>query len=213
MTRQLFQSIFTVRGVVAYGAALLAAVVLTEVVWGFAGGVVAGYTIARSPGYQQQVQEFLKTRGIDTKADAAVVQAACAGFSAEDRAELNRMSEGVLREANWFLVTLAVSILVFGLVGFSGGWLARDWRLAALVPALTFALNNPLVRFPLARELAISRQVVIGLVQVGVCVVLAALGSRVAARRQAALAPSLRVRTDSRPDSSGGMAPGETGPA
>lgn len=176
---------FAVRAYVAYLIGLAAAWILTEVVWGATGGIVAGLIVARDPQYQQKVDSFLKERGVDPQTDAAGARSAYQSLSKEDKEELMKLSKEAMAHVNWFCVTLFVSAVVFGLVGFLGGLFSRAWLLAGAVPALSFLTNNPVVRFLLARELPVLQKViVIVLAQFAVCYCLAYCGARLGLRRQ-----------------------------
>jgi magnesium-transporting ATPase (P-type) len=154
------------------------------VVWGATGGIVLGLLIKGNPEYQQKVRAFLQERGIDTNADMAATRAAYSKLTLEDQNELNSMSRDAMRNINWFLVTLFVSVVVFGGVGFLSGIVAGQWALAPLIPALSFLLNNPVIRFAMAKELPPFQKAIVVAVQFVVCTGLALLGAVIAGRNK-----------------------------
>lgn len=175
---------FSLRAVVSYLFALTAACILTEVVWGVAGGLVGGISIARDLQYQQKIAAFMQERGVDTKADSATLKKAFDNLSAQDQAKLKEMTMEVLNRVNWMPTTFAVSAVVFGIVGFLGGFISRVWLIAGLVPALTFIANNPVVRFQGASGLSLAEKaLVIVLAQFAVCCLAAYYGAKIRLKR------------------------------
>ena len=95
------------------------------------------------------------------------------------------MAREILACINWFVVTMFVSAVVFGLAGFLGGLLARSWLLAGAVPAFSFLTTNPVTRFPMAKDLPVLQKViVIVFAQFAVCYLLVYWGARLSTRRQ-----------------------------
>ena len=178
---------FTVRVFVVYLAALAMAWILTEGVWGATGGLVGGLSIARNPEYIQKVTSFLKDKGADPNASRAEARKAYQGLclSKGDKQELMKMSKETLSDINWFPVTIFVSAIVFGTVGFLGGLIARAWLFAGAVPALSFLLNNPVIRFNMAKDLSTLQKVIVVVpAQFAVCYLLAYCGARLGLRRK-----------------------------
>ena len=176
---------FTVRGLVVYVVALAVAWILTEVVWGATGGLVGGLWIARNPEYQQKISSFMKEKGVAPDASRADARKAYENLSKEDRQELMRMSKEALADINWFPVTIFVSAIVFGVVGFLGGFITRAWVLAGTVPALSFLTNNPIIRFPMAKDLPAVQQVIVVVVaQFAICYLLAYCGAKLGLKRK-----------------------------
>jgi len=173
---------FSIRSMVVCVIAIAAAWILTEVVWGMTGGVVGGLSIKTNPEYQQKVTAFLQSRGIDTHADMPVLRASYSKLAAEDRKELYRMSRDLMRDINWFAVTSFVSVIVFGLVGLLSGIITKAWLLSPLIPAASFLLNNPIIRFAMARELPAGQKTLVVILQFLACCFLAWLGASVATK-------------------------------
>jgi hypothetical protein len=164
---------------------LAAAWILTSLVWGATCGLVGGLTIARNPEYQAKVTSFMKDKGITQDASRSEAHSAVKNLSEADRQELMAMSKDALSDVNWFPVTIFVSAVVFGLVGFLGGFIARAWFLAGAVPALSFLTNNLVVRFPMAKDLPMLQKViVVVLAQFAVCYLLAYFGARFGLKRK-----------------------------
>lgn len=174
----------TIRSLIVYAVAIGAAWIITEIVWGAAAGIVGGLSIKGNPDYQQKVVTFLKDKGIDTTADATAGRAAISKLSPEDRKELNNMSRDAMRGANWFAVTLVVSILVFGVVGLLGGIISKSWVLSPLIPTISFLLNNPIIRFPMAEELPPAQKFIVVAIQFIACCGLAILGANIAGKKR-----------------------------
>jgi hypothetical protein len=175
---------FTVRSVVVCLAALAVAWILTEVVWGATGGLVGGLSIARNPEYQQKVTAFMKDRGAAPDGSGAGARKSYDNLSKEDRQELMRMIEEAMADINWFLVTLFVSAVAFGLVGFLGGLIARAWVLVGAVPALSFLTNNPIIRFSMAKDLSSMQKAIVVVAQFAICYLLAYCGARLGSKRK-----------------------------
>ena len=176
---------FSVRSVVVCVAALAVAWILTEVVWGATAGIVGGLSMARNPEFQQKVMSFMKEKGVGSDASRAEARKVYQNMSKQDRQELMAMTKDVLSDINWFPVTMFVSAVVFGIVGFFGGLVARSWLLAGAVPALSFILNNPIIRFQMAKDLSTMQKVaVVVLAQFTVCYLLAYCGAHLGLKRK-----------------------------
>lgn len=169
---------FTVRAVIVYLLAVVLAWVLTPLVMGGTGGVAAGLFIRRSPDFQQKIATFSAEKGINPNASQAEAEKAYQDLSKEDRQELQEIAREAMSHTNWFAVTLVASAIVFGLVGFLGGLLARSWLLAGGVPALTLLTYNLVTGFRLAKALPTwQKGVVVVLAQFMVCYLMAYLGA------------------------------------
>lgn len=158
---------------------------LTSVVWGVTCGLVGGLSIALNPEYQKEVASFMQKKGVSSDASRSDAREAYQRLSNEDKQELMKMSRDVLSDVNWFPVTVFVSAVVFGIVGFFGGLTARAWLLAGAVPALSFLTNNLVIRFPMAKDLPMLEKVIVVIfAQVTVCYVLAYWGARIGLKRK-----------------------------
>ena len=178
------KNMITRRSLIVYAIAIGVAWILTEIVWGAAGGIVAGLSIKNNPAYQHNVTAFLKDKGVDTQAGAVATRDAYSKLSPEDLKELNNMSRDAMRDANWFAVTLVVSILVFGIVGLLCGIISKSWVLSPLIPAISFLLNNPIIRFPMAKELPPAQKIIVVAIQFIACCGLAILGANIAGKKK-----------------------------
>jgi len=163
-----------------YVLAIAFAWFLTEIVWGATVGVVGGLAFSRHPEYQQNVQAFLKGQGIEANKDMFAMRATLAKLPPEDRKTLNGMSQDIMRGINWFAVTILVSSIVFGGVGFLSGLISKSWLLSPLIPAMSFFLNNPVIRFSMAKELPLNQKIIVVLIQFIVCSLLAFSGASIA---------------------------------
>jgi uncharacterized membrane protein YbaN (DUF454 family) len=173
------------RILVSYAGSIVILWLLIEVLWGATAGVIVGLTIARDPGYQQQLEAFFKQRGI-TATTAGEIKSAIANLSREDRAALDRMTRDALRgsQVAGLGMTLFVSAAAFGIAAFIAGFFAREWRYAWTLLAASAVLNNPLRRFSLLAAMPLSQKVVVVLfAQLLVSFLAAWVGFRIAARR------------------------------
>jgi hypothetical protein len=176
---------FTVRALLVYVVALAAAWILIEVVWGATSGLLGGLSIARNQEYQQKIASFMKDEGVDFGASRAESLKAYQALSEKDKKELMEMSKKIVSDINWFSISIFVSAVVFGIVGFLGGLISRTWLLAGAVPALSFLLNNPVIRFQIAKDIStLQKVVVVVFAQFAVCYLLAYFGARLGLRRK-----------------------------
>src|SRR5208283_5124717 len=113
--------------------ALAAAWILIEVVWGATSGLLGGLSIARNQEYQQKVTSFMKDKGINYGASRDEALKAYQALPEEDKKELMEISKKILSDINWFSVSIFVSAIVFGIVGFLSGLISRTWLLAGAV--------------------------------------------------------------------------------
>ena len=111
------------------------------------------------------------------------MRTALSRLSPADGKEMEELTRSAMRDVNWFAVTVFVSGVMFGLVGFLGGLISRTWFLAAILPVIPFAINSPIVRFEMAKDLAPFQKVIVMVVQFAACCLLAVLGARIAAKR------------------------------
>jgi hypothetical protein len=178
-----WQREFNLRPAIVNLIAMLVAGILLEVMWGFAGGIAGGVMIARDLEFQNKVTVFMQERGIDVKANPEKAKTAYEKLSPPDKKKLDDMTQDVLTRINWFPVTLSVSIIVYGLIGFLGGFFARAWLLAGAMPIITLMTNNPVVRFEAAIGLPLQEKTIVILTQLAVCSLLAFYGAKVGMKR------------------------------
>lgn len=178
-----WQRQFRLRPIIVSLIAVIVAGIMIEVGWGFAGGLVGGVMIARDLEFQNKMTVFMQERGFDMKAHPETAKTVYEKLSPQDKKMLDDMTQDVLRRINWFPVTLSVSIIVYGMIGFLGGFFARVWLLAGAIPVMTFLTNNPVVRFEAAMSLSLPEKTIVVLAQLVVCYFLAFYGSRVGMKR------------------------------
>jgi len=171
------KSEFTRRTLIVYIVAIVAPVILTPLIWGLAGGVIGGFAWSRNPQHIQVLESFLKARGM-----APTDEHGFRKLSEVDKQAFTDLSVQFLSDIYWFLLILSVSVLMFALVGFLGGLLARTWALAGIVPALSFFITNPLMS-PKADSFSTLEKAIIVCVQFGSCLGLAFCGARLASKR------------------------------
>jgi len=178
-----WQRQFRPRPVIVSLIAVIVAGIMIEVGWGLAGGLVGGVMIARDLEFQNKVTVFMQERGFDVKAHPETAKTAYEKLSPQDKKMLDNMTQDVLRRIDWFPVALSVSLIVYGMIGFLGGFFARVWLLAGAVPVMTFLTNNPVVRFEAAIRFSLPEKTVVVLLQLAVCYLLAFYGARVGMKR------------------------------
>jgi len=171
------------RPIIVNVIAVITAGILIELAWALAGGIVGGIMIARDVEFQNRVTAFMQERGIDVKAKPDSARTVYEKLSPQDRKRLDDMTHDVLRRINWFPVALFVNIGVYGLIGFLGGFFARVWLVAGVIPILTLLTNNPVVRFEAVIGLPLPDKIVIVLVQLAAAGLLASYGARLGAKR------------------------------
>jgi hypothetical protein len=178
-----WQREFKKRSIIVNLFAVLVAAILMEVVWGLAAGIVGGVAISRDPEFQNRVTAFMKDRGVDVKASPDKAKAAYNQLSPQDKKNLDDMTRDVLKGANWFAVALSVSVIVYGLTGFLGGFFARAWLLTAGLPVWSLLTNNPVVRFEWVVGLPLFEKSIVFLLPLAACSLTAFFGAGVGKKR------------------------------
>ncbi len=159
--------------------ALPLAYILTEVTLGVTCGLVGGLKMRGDESLHRDVREVLGP--VDESEEPRDVWSR---LSPEKQKLLKDRVTRVVQSIDWFGPTLFASAFVFAIVGFACGFITRSFYLVGLVPAATFLLNNPTIRFAMARDLSPGRKVlVVVFAQFGICY-LAAYGGAVLARRR-----------------------------
>lgn len=170
------------RGIIIYALCLILTWFLIEVIWGTTGGVLAGLIDSWDRTYQGKVQKILKDAGLSEKDFERNPDLHKLPVNVQK--SLEDLTKSSLRQhINWFAVTFFVSALVFAIVGFIGAFLTRTVLFIGLIPALSFFVNNPLVRFDFARELSLTQKVVVVFAQFGFCYLLGYFGAALGKRR------------------------------
>jgi hypothetical protein len=172
------RSEITGRAIAVYAIASLVALVLTPFAWGLVGAILGSSAIARNAEYQDGIEAFFKARGIDPQDSSALQK-----LSKTDRDAMISMIDPILADINWFLFIVVVSVVVFCIVGFLGGLLARKWMLASAVPLLSLLGPNPLKSVK-AEEFSNLEYLIIVCVQISICAGLAYWGSMLTSRQR-----------------------------
>ncbi len=166
---------------IAVGVAWL----LTSIVWGATCGLVGGLSIANNPEFRQKIESVITDKGITPEDSQAEAHQKYKSLSKAGKQELEEITKEAMANVNWFAVTIFVSVIVFGIPGFLGGFIARAWLLAGAIPALSFLTNNLVIRFPMAKDLpSLEKIIVVVFAQLSVCYILAYLGARWGLKRQ-----------------------------
>jgi hypothetical protein len=167
-------------GVVGGVVSFFLLALLTESVWGFAVGVLIGARAGADYVTQEEVSGILRQRGIEapSQPDANWYER----LPSAARKDIQDVIKKKLTDVNWFKVTLAHSAFVFAVAGFVFGFLSRTHVLVGLLVVLSFAVNNPVVRFPHAETLGFQQKLLVVAVQFMVCYLSGYCGSRLAFR-------------------------------
>lgn len=154
--------------------------VLIEAVWGLVVGVLIGAKVGSDYVTQEEISGILRQRGIEapSQPDANWYER----LPSAARKDIQDAIKKKLTDVNWFKVTLAHSASVFAVAGFTFGFLSRTHVLVGLLVVLSFAANNPVVRFPHAETLGFQQKFLVVAVQFMVCYLFGYFGSRLAIR-------------------------------
>src|SRR5512139_845830 len=177
---------FSGRAILVYLIAIGVMWLLWGIVWGGAGGLIIGKTVGRDLEHREKVEAFLKEKGIETQGKSMTARELYSKLSPQDRAELDRLTRQTVSTVNWFVLTLLISAVVFGLLGFFSGFLSNAWVLAGAIPIASFFASNPIGRSDFARLLPGLQKMIIVVVQFGVCYGLAYLGAKLGVKRESA---------------------------
>lgn len=125
---------------------------LIEGVWGGLHGAMAGLKIGmvlRDPQKSADIRKFLEEHGITEATSRKEAGAWLETLSQKDREQFQSIILKSIKEK--YLVSfgsaLAVCIIVFGFIGLTSGVLTKTWLFAGFFPAISFLLNNPVIRF------------------------------------------------------------------
>jgi len=160
--------------------------VLIEVTMGVTVGALSGMRIGSNEFSQQQITERLKAKGIkesDIPKSVFGDEAWYKKLPPDIRKDLENEARRILQDINWFIVTLAVSAFVFAVVGFLCGFLNRAFIPIGILVVLSFLVNNPVVRFPHAKDLGLLQKGIVVLAQFGICYLFGYLGALLGMRR------------------------------
>ncbi len=167
----------TIKRVITCLLALPLACILIEATGGVTFGLIGGLRMRGDESLDQDIREIVGPTGES--------RATWSRLSPEKKKLLEARIRRVIQGIDWFGPTLFVSGFVFAIVGFGCGFITRSFYLVGLVPAATFLINNPVVRFAMARELSLDQKLIVVIfAQFGGCY-LAAYGGTVLARRRA----------------------------
>lgn len=172
--------------VISYVICITLLSLLIEVTMGVTVGALSGMRIGSDEFSQQQITERLKAKGIkesDIPKSVFGDEEWYKKLPPDIRKDLENEARRILQDINWFSVTLAVSVFVFAVVGFLGGFLNRAFIPIGILVVLSFLVNNPVVRFPHAKALGPQQKVIIVLAQLAVCYLFGCLGALLGIRR------------------------------
>jgi hypothetical protein len=75
--------------------------------------------------------------------------------------ELLKISQKALSHLNWFFITLFIAILVYGIAGLPAGRISGAWIISILIPVISCLIKNPVLQFPMARNLPLNQKTAI----------------------------------------------------
>ena len=168
------------KSIISYAICLTLAVVLIEATWGLTAGVLIGAKIGTDKATQEEISKILKERGIhDTDIPKSILGDGdwYKNLPPEVQKDLGNVVKQKLQEINWFGVTLAVSAVVFAIVGFLCGFINRAFALVGIIVFLSFFVNNPIIRFPQAKDLDLAQKLIIIFLQFGLCYLFGYIGA------------------------------------
>lgn len=151
---------------------------LIEGLWGLTSGAIIGVTIGKDKTLQSETSKFLKEKGIKETDSENMYK----NLPPEVRKDLDDFHKRVLKERilpniNWFGITFLVSIIVFSITGFLYSFITRDFIFVGFIPALSFIINNPVVRFAHAINLdTLQKLIIVVFAQFGICYLFGYLG-------------------------------------
>ena len=142
---------------------------LTEGVWGGLHGALGGIKIGKSfqdPSKLNEVTAFMKKHGISESASRSESKAWLENLSPEDKKEFENiiMQSVKMEEIVTFGSAFFVCLIVFGLIGLISGALTKTWIFAGIFPGISFALNNPVIRFQSILHISLNQKIIMVLV-------------------------------------------------
>lgn len=125
---------------------------LTEAVWGGVHGALGGIRIGKAfqdPKKLNEVTAFMKKHGLSEPASKDESKSWVENLSPEDKAEFQKliMQSVKIEDIVTFGSAFVVCLIVFGLIGLISGMVTKTWLFAGIFPAISFLLNNPIIRF------------------------------------------------------------------
>lgn len=174
--------------ILVYIIGLLLSWMLIEITWGFTVVSLTSLRATYDKAFQEEVSKILKDKGI-TESEIEPSKSIFGGqdwyenLPPEVKNDLEKAGKRILQErifpsTNWFGVTLFVSAFVFAIVSFLCSFITRSFLFIGLIPALSFFVNNPLVRFAQACELNLLQKAIIVLfAQFGICYLFGYMGA------------------------------------
>ena len=156
---------------------------LTEGVWGGLHGALLGVKIGmalRDPQKSAEIMKFMKEHGITEAASKQQAESWIENLPQRDKEQFQRIILKSIKEKGFvtFGSAFAVCVIVFGLLGLISGALTKTWHFVGFFPAISFLINNPVIRFRAILPIPLSQKVAIVLVgQFLACYLFAFLGA------------------------------------
>lgn len=169
---------------ISYVACFIVLVVLIEAIWGFAAGVLIGANLGGDSATREEVTRILKEKGVKAPGvSEANDEDWHKNLPPDVKEDIEKVVKLNLQGINWFVVTLAVSAFVFAFVGFLCGFLNRAFIPLGIIVALSFFVDNPVVRFPHAKALSAMQKAIIVLTQFVLCYLFGYFGASLGRKR------------------------------
>ena len=152
---------------------------LIEATWGITVGSIAGVKLAHYQKELKDISKTLKEMGINEKNVSSSIfnDDWHKTLPNEIQDTVTNLAKRIMQDINWLNVTLFVSVFVFAIVGFLCGFINRGFASVGIIVMLSFLINNPVIRFPYAKDLGLLQKVIVVLAQFGVCYLFGYLGA------------------------------------
>lgn len=167
--------------IITYALCIVLSWPLIETTWGVTVGMVSGVRFGLDKTMQEKVMKILKDAGVGEKDMAN--KDYYKKLPPPVREEIQKLVKSSMQDMNVFALTLFVSATAFALLGFFSGLFTRSFLFAGIFVLISFALNNPIIRFGLAKELPLLQKGTVAAAQFGACYAFAYLGALLGKRR------------------------------
>lgn len=168
------------KNIMVYVICLFLLWILIEITWGITVGWLGGSKVTDKK-FQQERTRILNEKGIK-ETDIPKTILGYENWYKKLPPDVQKSLENLIKDRilnlNWFSITFFVSAFVFSIIGFLYGFLTGKFVYIGLIPALSFFINNPLIRFTQTRDLNFIQMVIIVVIaQFGVCYLFGYLGA------------------------------------
>lgn len=156
--------------VISFVISIVLMLVLIDITGGIFIGMLVGGKLGRDKVFMEEISNILESKGIvEPNIPNSNLDEWYRNLPPEIHKEIENAIKLKLQDINWFVATLGVSVLIFGIVGFLYGFINKAFITVGLIIILSFFMNNPVVRFPFAKSLDFFQRIVIIVTQFGIC--------------------------------------------